>query len=112
MLDMLEVAAAEHFDELRFGLIVTDRQGVVVGYNRFESERAGIRRDKVVGRDLFIEVAPCVNNYLVAERYHEEDALDEELDYVFTFRVRPTPVRLRLLAAAGSERQYLAIRSR
>jgi hypothetical protein len=38
--------------------------------------------------------------------------LAEQLDYVFTFRMAPTPVRLRLLARAGSLRQYLAVRFR
>jgi photoactive yellow protein len=112
LLELLEATSVEDFDELDFGLITMDRHGVVIGYNANESIRSGIRRDRVMGRDLFVDVAPCVNNYLVAERYWSEDALDEQLDYVFTFRMRPTPVRLRLLAAAGSDRQYLAVRSR
>ncbi|MER5674825.1 hypothetical protein [Pseudonocardia alni] len=49
---------------------------------------------------------------MVAERYRTGRDLDEEMDYVFTFRIRPAPVRLRLLAAAGSARRYLAIRPR
>lgn len=106
---LLDELAPDELDELAFGLIVMDRHDIVVHYNTFESARAGISPDRVLGRNFFVDVGPCTNNYLVAERYHEEPDLDEELDYVFTFRMRPTPVRLRLLAGARSPRRYLAV---
>jgi photoactive yellow protein len=68
--------------------------------------------DEVVGRNFFVEVGPCTNNYLIAQRFHDSEELDEQLDYVFTYRMSPTPVRLRLMARRGSSRQYLAVRLR
>jgi photoactive yellow protein len=112
LLGHLESMPIARLDDLDFGLIVMDRAGDVIGYNTFESQRAGIRRERVMGRNFFVDVGPCTNNYLVAERFHEESELDEQLDYVFTFRMSPTPVRLRLLAATDSPRQYLAVRNR
>jgi photoactive yellow protein len=112
LLTRLETADPDAFEELPFGLITMDRSGIVTGYNTSESRFSGLRPERVVGRDLFVDVAPCINNFMVAERYWSEVSLDEQLDYVFTFRMRPAPVRLRLLAAAGSDRQYLAIRPR
>jgi hypothetical protein len=49
---------------------------------------------------------------MVAERFHSGEDLDEEMDYVFTLRMAPTPVTLRLLAYKESTRQYLAVRFR
>jgi hypothetical protein len=69
-------------------------------------------RDRVLGRHFFSEVAPCTNNYLVATRYEEEPALDEVIPYVFTLRMRPTPVELRLLKQPGAARMYLLVRAR
>jgi photoactive yellow protein len=89
-----------------------DRSGDVIGYNALESRRAGIPAERVMGRNFFLDVGPCTNNYLVAQRYQDSEELDEQLDYVFTFRMAPAPVRLRLMARAGSTRQYLAVRSR
>jgi photoactive yellow protein len=99
-----------------------DRNGQVLGYNRAESELSGLPVGAVIGRNFFVEVGPCTNNYLVAQRYADAggpDAggdgagdLDEQLDYVFTYRMAPTPVRLRLLARRGSSRQYLAVEPR
>jgi photoactive yellow protein len=116
LLPALEASAVGSFDGLGFGVITMDRSGTVTDYNAYEARRAGLEPDRVIGRDFFVDVGPCTNNYLIAERFHDSARraveLDEELDFVFTFRMRPTPVRLRLLAAVDSPRQYLLVRPR
>ena len=112
LLDALESVSLDDIDSIGFGLIVMDRDARVLGYNASESRLSGLPPDSVVGRNFFVVVAPCTNNYLVAQRYADEQELDEKLDYVFTFRMAPTPVRLRLLARRGSPRQYLAVQPR
>jgi len=42
----------------------------------------------------------------------EEPDLDVIIDYVFTLKMRPTRVELRLLRSSTSPRQYVAIRRR
>jgi photoactive yellow protein len=112
LLDALESIPPDGIDDLGFGLIMMNRDGQVIGYNRAESELSGLPVDAVTGRNFFIEVGPCTNNYLIAQRYQDSEELDEQLDYVFTYRMAPTPVRLRLMARPGSSRQYLAVRLR
>ena len=112
LLTALEAIPLDRIDEIGFGLIVMSRGGDVIGYNSSESKRSGLSIERVMGRNFFTDVGPCTNNHLVAQRYLDSDELDEQLDYVFTFRMAPAPVRLRLLARAGSPRQYLAVRSR
>ena len=113
LLDTLESASLDVIDDFGFGLIVMDRDGRVLGYNQAESKLSGLPADEVIGRNFFVEIGPCTNNYLVAQRYQDsasqQASLDEQLDYVFTYRMAPTPVRLRLLARQGSPRQYLAV---
>lgn len=112
LLDVLELAPTSSVDDLAFGVIVMDRAGDVIWYNTHESRRAGLDRERVVGRNFFESVGPCTNNYLIAQRYLDEPDLDEFLDFVFTLRMAPTPVRLRMMARAGSPRQYLAVMNR
>jgi photoactive yellow protein len=118
LLSALESVSLAEIDAFGFGLVVMDRDGTVTGYNQREARLSGLRPAGVTGRNFFTDVGPCTNNYLVAQRYadsgHGSDRgdLDEHLDYVFTFRMAPTPVRLRLLARAGSPRQYLAVQPR
>jgi photoactive yellow protein len=109
---VVETFQSGEFDELPFGLIVMDRLANVIWYNTYESKRAGLDPAKVLGRNFFEVVAPCTNNYLIAQRYTDDQTLDEALDFVFTLRMAPTPVRLRMMATAGSSRQYLAVKSR
>ena len=99
-------------DACSFGVIAMDAAGTVVQYNAFEERRAGMSRERVVGRHFFSEVAPCTNNYLVATRYEDEPTLDAVIPYVFTLRMRPTPVELRMLRAPHESRMYLLVRPR
>jgi photoactive yellow protein len=97
-------------DELPYGVIGFDRDGHVTRYNRTEATGAGLQAARIIGRPFFLAVAPCMNNYLVAHRFEEEPDLDAELDYVLTFRMRPTPVRLRLLQASEVPLRFVLIK--
>lgn len=100
-------------DELDFGVIGFDAAGVVRRYNTFESKAAGLSPDRVLGNPLFTLVAPCMNNFMVAQRF--EDAatagtpLDVTIDYVLTLRMRPVKVKLRLVATPGAATRYVLV---
>ncbi len=100
-------------DTIEFGVIGFDRDCVVRHYNLFESRAAGLQKERVVGRHLFTDIAQCMNNYLVAQKYADAQAtcsgLDETLDFVLTWRMRPTPVKLRLLASPEVTLQFLLL---
>lgn len=99
-------------DALSFGVIGMDLDGNVELYNETESRYAGLSHDRVIGKHFFSEVAPCTNNFMVSGRFEDEDALDEIIDYVFTLRMKPTNVELRMLKSAPHPRQYLLVRRR
>jgi len=94
-LAQLEALSAEELDELLFGSIRLSRDGTVVCYNTFESRLSGLSKDRALARNFFSVIAPCTNNYLISERFMTEPELDARLDYVFTRRMKPTPVTLR-----------------
>lgn len=100
-------------DTLGFGVIAFDQQDRVRRYNAFESQAAGLRPERVLQQDLFMVVAPCMNNYLVAQRFIEAReagvALDDTINYVLTLRMRPTKVQLRLVAEPGAELSYVLV---
>ena len=109
------LAAADDaaLDALQFGIIGFDEQTVVQRYNTFESQLAGLDKSRVLGHPLFTSVAPCMNNFLVAQRFEDAlatgDPLDATLDYVLTLRMRPVKVKLRLLAGSVSAMRYVLI---
>lgn len=106
-------ASKEELDEMSFGVIRIDETGVVQRYNLFESKLAGLRAQNVIGSLLFTNVAPCMNNFMVAQRF--EDALetgatlDLVIDYVLTLRMRPIRVKLRLLASPLFKMRYILV---
>lgn len=100
-------------DHLEFGVIGFDADTVVRRYNAFESKCAGLTSQRVLGQPLFTAVAPCMNNFMVAQRFEDaasgDGALDATIDYVLTLRMRPVKVKLRLLAAKGMALRYVLV---
>ncbi len=109
---LVDMSPAEA-DGVDFGIIGFDRSTVVRVYNAFESRAAGLRVGSVVGERLFDVVAPCLNNFLVAQRFDDAAASGSPLDaivpYVLTLRMRPVKVRLRLVADPALPMRYVLV---
>ena len=113
LLPILTSASQELLDSLEFGLIGFDADGTVRQYNAFESRAAGLSPQRVLGQALFTHVAPCMNNFMVAQRFEDAaggaTALDDTIDYVLTLRMRPVKVKLRLLSDPAQAMRYVLI---
>ncbi len=109
----LDACSDAELDALVFGVIGFDAEGLVCRYNHFESQAAGLSPARVLGHPFFTVVAPCMNNFMVAQRFEDaEDAatvLDATLPYVLTLRMRPVKVQLRLLAQPGAAWRYVLV---
>jgi len=101
---------AEGLDRLDFGVVAMASDGTVTGYNVAESRLSGLSKDRVVGRHFFSSVAPCTDNFMVSHRFATESPLDATIDYVFTLRMKPRKVKLRLLRGADAPAMFLAVR--
>jgi photoactive yellow protein len=109
----LDANSDADLDALEFGVIGFGADTVVSRYNAFESRNAGLSRERVVGHPLFNVVAPCMNNFLVAQRFLDAAVdgtpLDATLDYVLTLRMRPVKVKLRLLSHPARSLRYVLV---
>ena len=112
----LSQASKAELDAVEFGVIGFDQAGVVRQYNTYESAAAGLSPERVVGHSLFQVVAPCMNNYMVAQKFEDAQQagtrLDTTIDYVLTLRMRPIKVRLRLLADPALATRYVLVERR
>ena len=110
---ILVALPSDALDALPFGVIGFDAHEKICLYNAPESSWAGLDKAQVIGSPMFEIVAPCMNNYLIAERFvqakENAEALDVVLDYVLTLRMRPTPCALRLLADPGSPIRFVLL---
>ena len=112
-LEHLLALPADDMDQLDFGVIGFDADGVVRQYNAFEAQAAGLAPERVLGQPLFTIVAPCMNNFMVAQRFEDALAdgseLDATINYVLTLRMRPVKVALRLLAGPQAALRYVLV---
>ena len=110
---LLDASSQEQLDALEFGVIGFDADTVVQRYNAVESQAAGLSPQRVIGEPLFTNVAPCLNNFMVAQRFEdaqdEQSVLDDTIDYVLTLRMRPVKVKLRLLADPAAGQRYVLV---
>jgi photoactive yellow protein len=111
LFDKLQAASDAELTDAPFGVVRFDEQGTVTLYNNWESGLSGLSPDGAVGRSFFEDIAPCTNNFLVAERYTDAAELDEMVNYTFTWKMNPTRVRLRMLRQGASAR-YLIVERR
>jgi photoactive yellow protein len=109
LLHQLDRLAHHQLDEINFGIIRMDHNGKIEAYNRAESLITGVNPIQALGKHFFTQIAPCTNNFMVASRF-EQERVDEEIDYIFTYVTRPTKVRLRMLRAQQSPYQYLLVK--
>lgn len=100
---------AAALDRLPFGVVGFDAQGLVAHYNAAEAQAAGLDARAVIGVAFFDAVAQCMNNFMVAQRFIDEPELDDIIPYVLTLRMRPTRVRLRMIAASAEPLNFILI---
>lgn len=110
LLAELDVMTKKQADRLPFGVVGMSRDGLVELYNQMEANLAGLPEASVAGEPFFSNVGQCMNNWMVAQRFEDEAELDTIIDYVLTLRMRPTPVRLRLLKGPSFSRRYILIK--
>lgn len=78
----------EAFDALPFGVIIVDPMGVVLRYNRRESELSGMVPGDVIGKNFFNDVAPCTRAKEFYGAFREgiqKQSLHCSFGFIFTF---------------------------
>jgi photoactive yellow protein len=86
-------------DLLPYGIIVVDEQGIILYYNLREEQISNRRRDVVLGRNFFSEIAPCTQVQEFYGRFRE--TMDNiggvaNFHFRFPFPDRPREVEISL----------------
>jgi len=104
-IDQLNSASTSDYNAAGFGIVQMSHDGKVTDYNSNQAEHTGMSKSAVMNKHFFTQVAPCTNNFMVAQKFENEASLDNKLPYTFTIKMAPTPVNLRLLK--DTKHQYL-----
>src|SRR3954471_3281926 len=88
-------------DELKFGVIALDSEGIVLRYNQYESRLARLDRNQVLGKSFFEEVAPCTKTAEFEGRFRRFVAArgerSERFNYLFDFKFGAQEVAVELV---------------
>lgn len=101
-------------DRAPYGVVKVDPSGKILMYNHYESQLAGIAPSAAEGKNFFTEVAPCTNNKLVLGRFKkgiEAGELDTEFSYTFTYKMKPTNVKLHLKHDKASNTSWVFVQA-
>ena len=113
VLSHLAQLTQEHADAAAdVGIVEVDDHGVIKIYNKYESDLAGVARANAVGKNFFLEVAPCTNNRLFMGTFKagvQSGTLDKKFNYTFTYKMKPTNVQIRLLRHAASKTNWVLV---
>ena len=110
---MIETLAEAELDELPFGAIRLDENGTVLSYNGYESRLTGRKKENVIGRNFFTEVAPCTNVQSFAGRFREGVAkgdLHAVFPYRFDFKMAPRDVSVTLFYSGQTKSAWVFVR--
>jgi len=96
----LGLMGAEELDALPFGAIQLDAEGTILAYNKTEERISGRRREDVIGKNFFRDVAPCtrVQRFFGAfQAGVDRRELNEVFDFTFRFPAGARDVRIRMI---------------
>lgn len=99
-------------DLLPYGIIVVDEAGRILYYNAREEQIAGRRREDVLGKNFFKEVAPCTQVQEFHGRFEEAmqtAGLVANFSFKFPFPGRPREVEISLASFRKEQSQLCLI---
>lgn len=102
--NVLEALASSAIDELAFGVIRLSSTGEVTLYSKTEQRNSGRGSRPTVGRDFFLDIAPCMDTPAFRRRIEAEAAagtIDLEIGHTGDFSDRDRFIRIRVLSARG-----------
>ena len=105
---------ASLLDELPLGVVVLNAEGRVIAYNRYEEVLACRKRETVLGKKFFSEVAPCLNvKYLgldFEKRIHQGPIhVETEFEFALPFLTQPRDVYLRMVSFNSDGNPYACL---
>lgn len=112
-IERIEGYSEQELDSLPFGAIHLDREGKILRFNQAEANLSGRRKENVVGKDFFREVAPCTNVQDFAGRFREGVARGEihtTFPYVFDYQMDPRKVWVTLFYSKETDTAWVFVR--
>ncbi len=103
----------DEIDALAFGAIQLDASGKILTFNTTESQITGRKKENVIGRNFFKEVAPCCNKpgfRGVFDAGVRAGKLNAIFDYTFDYVMKPTRVKIHMKSAVADGTYWVFVK--
>jgi len=100
-------------DQLPFGAIRLDREGKILSFNQAEADLSGRKKENVLGKNFFTEVAPCTNVQDFAGKFRDgvsAGKLHTVFPYVFDYKMDPRNVWVTLFFSNETDTAWVFVR--
>ena len=100
-------------DQLPFGAIRLDRDGKILAFNQAEVDLSGRKKENVLGKNFFTDVAPCTNVQDFAGKFREgvtTGKLHTVFPYVFDYEMDPRNVWVTLFYSNETDTAWVFVR--
>lgn len=111
--NVLARLTAQEIDQLAFGAVQLDAKGTVLQYNAAEASITGRKREDVIGRNSFREVAPCTDSPAFKGAFDagvRSGDLNTMFEYVFDYRMAPTKVKIHMKKALVGDSYWIFVK--
>lgn len=99
-------------DTYPFGIIQLDNRGRVLRYNAYEESLARMRREDVLGKNFFFQVAPCTRVRAFYGRFLDgvaAKALEARFGFVFAFEHGDREVQVTMAYRASDDTVWVLV---
>ena len=103
----------EEIDSLAFGAVQLDPTGKILAYNAAEGDITGRSPKEVIGKNFFKDVAPCTATPAFEGVFTEgvkTGKLAVIFDYLFTYNMAPTQVRVHMKKALTGNTYWIFVK--
>lgn len=110
--NLAQLSEAE-YDALPFGLLEVDRLGRIATYNAGEEQLSGLKRQDIIGKQFFVDVAPCTRvqefEGVFYELFAREGSARSDFDFVFRFAGGDRFVHIAMCREPGAHTAFILV---
>lgn len=112
-IERIQSLGERELDRLPIGAIRLDKEGKILSYNQTEADLAGRRKEAVLGKNFFTDVAPCTNVQEFAGKFREgvrKGSLHTVFPYIFDYEMDPRNVWVTLFYSNETDTAWVFVR--
>jgi photoactive yellow protein len=111
--NVLKDMSESQIDQLAFGAVEIDRNGTILKFNTTEASITGRRKEDMIAKNFFNDVAPCTKTDQFYGKFKEGVAkgdLNVMFEYTIDYNMAPTKVKVHIKKALVGDTYWIFVK--